>query len=278
MIREKISAFLTEDVFTGDLSTDLVFAENEEGIGQFLAKSDGIIAGLEIGQVVYDELAPGTATFTPFVNDGDKVTKGTVVATATGRVRTLLSAERVILNLMQRMSAIATATHNHVEALNDPTIRIVDTRKTLPGLRIFDKKAVKIGGGANHRFGLYDGVMLKDNHIAYAGGIKPAVEKVREGLGHMVKIEVEIESREQLLEAIDANADVIMFDNRTPEEVREFVALTPAHIITEISGGINLDNIANYAGTGAKYISIGSITNAPTLFDISYNSSFAKLK
>ncbi|MFZ2802497.1 MAG: carboxylating nicotinate-nucleotide diphosphorylase, partial [Lactococcus chungangensis] len=158
------------------------------------------------------------------------------------------------------------------QTLNDATIKICDTRKTAPGLRYFDKLAVKIGGGFNHRSGLYDGVMLKDNHIAYAGSISKAVEKVRQQIGQMVKIEVEIETEAQLLEAIDAKADIIMFDNRTPEQVAAWTKLVPETILTEISGGITLDNLADYAHTGADYLSLGALTHSVIAFDISFNS------
>lgn len=268
---EKIKEFLIEDIGTGDLSSDLVFAETEQSEGIFLAKSDGIICGLDIPQAVYDLL--GGATFSPLKKDGESVKKGEQIGVATGPIRQLLTGERTILNLMQRMSGIATQTNTAVTLLNDPSIRICDTRKTAPGLRIFDKYAVRAGGGFNHRIGLYDGVMLKDNHIAYAGGIPQAVAKVREQLGHMVKIEVEIETRRELEEAIQAGADVIMFDNRSPREVKEFQAIVPEHITTEISGGITLANIADYQGTGADYLSLGFLTNSVTALDISFNST-----
>jgi nicotinate-nucleotide pyrophosphorylase (carboxylating) len=270
--QEKIKAFLIEDIGTGDLSADLIFDKDELSSGVFVAKDDGIIAGLEIVQFVYDVLG-GNADFQAQVADGDFVKKGTMIGCATGNVRTLLTGERVILNLMQRMSGIATLTHTAVATLNDATIKICDTRKTAPGLRYFDKLAVKIGGGFNHRIGLYDGVMLKDNHIAYAGSISKAVAKVREQIGQMVKIEVEIESQAQLLEAISADVDIIMLDNRTPEQVAEWTKLVPDPIKTEISGGITLDNLADYAGTGADYISLGALTHSVTAFDISFNSS-----
>ena len=270
--QEKIKSFLIEDIGTGDLSADLIFDKNEQSTGIFVAKSDGIIAGLEVAQQVYDLLGQD-ATFIPTVADGDVIKKGEIVGRATGHIRTLLTGERVILNLLQRMSGIATFTHQAIETLNDPTIKICDTRKTAPGLRYFDKLAVKIGGGVNHRVGLYDGVMIKDNHIAYAGSITKAVEKVRKQIGQMVKIEVEIETETQLREAIDAKADIIMFDNRTPEQVAAWSKLVPETILTEISGGITLDNLADYAHTGADYLSLGALTHSVVAFDISFNSS-----
>lgn len=173
---------------------------------------------------------------------------------------------------MQRMSGIASQTNFAVKQLDDSAIRICDTRKTAPGLRAFDKYAVQTGGGFNHRNGLYDGVMLKDNHIAFSGGITSAVSTVREKLGHMVKIEVETETAEQVKEAVQAGADIIMFDNRTPEEIKQLVKLVPPHITTEISGNVTLENIHRYKGSGANYLSLGSLTHSVRAFDISFNS------
>ena len=269
--KEQLKTFLIEDIGTGDLSADLIFDANEQSSGVFVAKADGIIAGLEVAQQVYDLLGQN-ATFIPAVADGASVKKGEIIGRATGHIRTLLTGERVILNLLQRMSGIATFTHTAIETLNDPTIKICDTRKTAPGLRYFDKLAVKIGGGFNHRVGLYDGVMLKDNHIAYAGSITKAVEKVRQQIGQMVKIEVEIETEAQLHEAIAAKADIIMLDNRTPEQVAAWTKLVPEGILTEISGGITLANLADYAQTGADYLSLGALTHSVLAFDISFNS------
>ncbi len=269
--KEQLKTFLIEDIGTGDLSADLIFDAHEQASGVFVAKAEGIIAGLEVAQQVYDLLSQD-ATFIPTVADGDRVKKGEIIGRGTGNIRTLLTGERVILNLLQRMSGIATFTDIAIQTLNDSTIKICDTRKTAPGLRYFDKLAVKIGGGFNHRVGLYDGVMLKDNHIAYAGSNSKAVKKVREQIGQMVKIEVEIETEAQLLEAIDAKADIIMFDNRTPEQVAAWTKLVPETILTEISGGITLDNLADYAHTGADYLSLGALTHSVLAFDISFNS------
>ncbi|MDR0880772.1 MAG: carboxylating nicotinate-nucleotide diphosphorylase [Clostridioides sp.] len=271
LARKKIEEFLNEDIGTGDLSTDLTFTETDVDEGVFLAKQDGVICGTFIPNIVYDILG-GEAHFTPSIKDGDTVKSGDIIGTAKGSVRTLLTGERVILNLMQRMGAIATITAKSIAELNDTKIRICDTRKTAPGLRLFDKYAVTQGGGYNHRVGLYDGVMLKDNHIAYAGGIEKAVKKVRDQIGQMVKIEVEVESLDEVKQAVNANADVIMFDNRSPQEVSEFMKFIPSHIVTEVSGGINLDNINSYSGCGADYISIGFLTHSVTALDISFNN------
>ncbi|MBF2478229.1 carboxylating nicotinate-nucleotide diphosphorylase [Listeria marthii] len=271
LMNQAIHAFLLEDIGQYDLSADTIFASDTIGNGVFLAKETGILCGISIPPKVY-EILGGNVQFEAYKKDGDQVTKGDIIATVSAPVRTLLSGERVILNLMQRMSGIASQTNVAIKQLDDPAIRICDTRKTAPGLRAFDKYAVQTGGGFNHRNGLYDGVMLKDNHIAFSGGITEAVATVRGKLGHMVKIEVETETPEQVKEAVQVGADIIMFDNRTPEEIAQLVKLVPAHITTEISGNITLDNINSYKGSGANYISLGSLTHSVRALDISFNS------
>ncbi|MBC2075194.1 carboxylating nicotinate-nucleotide diphosphorylase [Listeria marthii] len=271
LMNQAIHAFLLEDIGQYDLSADTIFASDTIGNGVFLAKETGILCGISIPPKVY-EILGGDVQFEAYKKDGDQVTKGDIIATVSAPVRTLLSGERVILNLMQRMSGIASQTNVAIKQLDDPAIRICDTRKTAPGLRAFDKYAVQTGGGFNHRNGLYDGVMLKDNHIAFSGGITEAVATVRRKIGHMVKIEVETETPEQVKEAVQAGADIIMFDNRTPEEIAQLVKLVPAHITTEISGNITLDNINSYKGSGANYISLGSLTHSVRALDISFNS------
>ncbi|EDO1253281.1 carboxylating nicotinate-nucleotide diphosphorylase [Listeria monocytogenes] len=271
LMNQAIQAFLLEDIGQYDLSAETVFPRDTMGEGVFLAKETGILCGISIPPKVY-ELLGGNIQFEAYKKDGDWVQKGDIIAAVTAPVRTLLSGERVILNLMQRMSGIASQTNFAVRQLDDSAIRICDTRKTAPGLRAFDKYAVQTGGGFNHRNGLYDGVMLKDNHIAFSGGITSAVSTVREKLGHMVKIEVETETAEQVKEAVQAGADIIMFDNRTPEEIKQLVKLVPPHITTEISGNVTLENIHRYKGSGANYISLGSLTHSVRAFDISFNS------
>ncbi|EAD1383733.1 TPA: carboxylating nicotinate-nucleotide diphosphorylase [Listeria monocytogenes] len=271
LMNQVIQAFLLEDIGQYDLSAETVFPRDTMGEGIFLAKETGILCGISIPPKVY-ELLGGNIQFEAYKKDGDWIQKGDIIAAVTAPVRTLLSGERVILNLMQRMSGIASQTNFAVKQLDDSAIRICDTRKTAPGLRAFDKYAVQTGGGFNHRNGLYDGVMLKDNHIAFSGGITSAVSTVREKLGHMVKIEVETETAEQVKEAVQAGADIIMFDNRTPEEIKQLVKLVPPHITTEISGNVTLENIHRYKGSGANYISLGSLTHSVRAFDISFNS------
>ena len=277
LAREYISGFLKEDVGTGDLSTDIIFGNEIRGEGYFLAKDKGIVCGTEIIDMTYSLLSDDYK-INLLKKDGDKVEKGEKIAEVQGKVSTLLTGERVILNLMQLMSGIATMGNKLVTALDDPTIKIVDTRKTYTGLRIFEKYAVTKGGCYNHRYALYDGVMLKDNHIAFAGGITKAVEKVKSQLGHMIKVEVETETREQVIEAVNAGADVIMFDNRTPGEIKELQKLVPSHIITEASGGINLDTIGSFKGCGVNIISVGSLTNGVKSLDISFLSREAVKK
>ncbi|MEH7451124.1 carboxylating nicotinate-nucleotide diphosphorylase [Gottfriedia acidiceleris] len=267
--KKMIEQFLLEDIGEGDLSSIHIFPMHERTSGKVLAKADGVIAGTDLIEITY-KLLHEDIKVTLHVKDGESVQAGQLIAEVEGPVQVLLSGERVMLNLLQRMSGIATLTSKAVETLNDEKIKLVDTRKTMPGLRLFDKYAVTCGGGANHRFGLYDAVMLKDNHIAYAGSIKNAVDSLRSKLGHMVKIEVETENKDQVLQAIEAGADVIMFDNRTPDEIKEFVKLVPETIVTEASGGITLDNLASFQNCGVKVISLGCLTHSAKALDISF--------
>ncbi|MEH6936635.1 carboxylating nicotinate-nucleotide diphosphorylase [Bacillus sp. JJ664] len=267
--KKMIEQFLLEDIGEGDVSSIHIFPMKERSIGRVVAKADGVICGTDLIAVTYKLLHEDIKVIC-HVADGEFVTQGQLIAEVEGPVQVLLSGERVMLNLLQRMSGIATLTANAVETLNDDHIKIVDTRKTMPGLRLFDKYAVTCGGGANHRFGLYDAVMLKDNHIAYAGSIKNAVEALRHKLGHMIKIEVETENEAQVREAVEAGADVIMFDNRTPEEIKQFVTLVPETIKTEASGGITLDNLASFQHCGVDVISLGCLTHSVKALDISF--------
>lgn len=275
--QDKIKEFFLEDIGERDVTAETIFPEYVKGKGVFVAKADGILSGLDIIEMGYRMLDRNVSVIY-HKKDGDKVTFGEVFAEVEGNMASLLTGERVILNMMQRMSGIATITNEAVTLLNDNTIHIVDTRKTIPGLRMFEKYAVTCGGGRNHRFGLHDGVMIKDNHIEFAGSIEKAVNRVRSSIGHMIKIEVEIETKEQLQEAIEQNVDVIMFDNRTPLEIAEWVGLVPNHIITEASGGISLENIATFRGCGVNYISLGMITHSVKALDISFNVSESKVK
>ncbi|MCO4849879.1 carboxylating nicotinate-nucleotide diphosphorylase [Bacillus vallismortis] len=266
-LKKMLNRFFLEDIGMGDLTSQSIFGE-QSCEAKIVAKSDGIFAGAAVikeGFMLLDEDVQTHLHKT----DGDILQKGEVIAALRGPAAALLSGERVILNLIQRLSGIATMTGEAVRRLDDEQIEICDTRKTTPGLRMLEKCAVKAGGGSNHRFGLYDGIMIKDNHIAACGSITEACQKARRAAGHMVKIEVEIETEEQLREAIDAGADVIMFDNCLPETVRHFVTLTPDHIKTEASGGITLETLAAFKGTGVDYLSLGFLTHSVKSLDIS---------
>ncbi|WP_339061303.1 carboxylating nicotinate-nucleotide diphosphorylase [Tepidibacillus marianensis] len=259
-----------EDIGERDITSETIFSTDGTSCGHFLVKEDGVISGLPIIKEAYHLFDPSIKV-TFYKKDGDIVKSGEVIAKACGSISHLLSGERVILNLLQRMSGIATMTHRTEKVLNSSHTRICDTRKTTPGLRMLEKYAVRCGGGFNHRLGLYDGVMIKDNHIAYAGNITKAVQKVREQLGHMVKVEVEIETKEELLEAIEANVDVILLDNCTASQIKELISYVPKSIVTEASGGITLENIADYRDTGVDYISLGMLTHSIHALDISFN-------
>lgn len=269
-VRKALESFFLEDIGEKDVTSQLIFPDNLRAKGTFLAKETGVFVGTAVIEQGF-RLLDDSIQITLHKKDGDFVEKGEILASVEGPIASLLTAERVILNIIQRMSGIATMTRKAVLALESDHTRICDTRKTMPGLRMFDKYAVVCGGGYNHRFGLYDGVMIKDNHIAFAGSITKAVTSVKEKLGHMVKVEVETETEEQVREAIAAGADIIMFDNRTPEEVREFSKIVPSTIVTEASGGITIENLSNYGGTGVDYISLGLLTHSVKALDISFN-------
>ncbi|RPK05583.1 Quinolinate phosphoribosyltransferase [Bacillus subtilis] len=251
----------------GDLTSQAIFRE-QSCEAEIVAKSDGIFAGAAVIKEGFALLDENVQTIL-HKSDGDILRKGEGIAVLRGPAAALLSGERVVLNLIQRMSGIATMTMEAVRRLDDEQIKICDTRKTTPGLRMLEKYAVRAGGGYNHRFGLYDGIMIKDNHIAACGSILEACKKARQAAGHMVNIEVEIETEEQLLEAIEAGADVIMFDNCPPDTVRHFANLTPNHIKTEASGGITLESLPAFKGTGVNYISLGFLTHSVKSLDIS---------
>lgn len=262
-----LEQFFLEDIGDRDVSSQ-IFAHRELGQVVFIAKEEGIFCGEDVIQTGYAVLDPAIRLDTN-VKDGKRVERGQRLAIASGPIESLLKGERVILNLVQRMSGIATKTGKAVETLRGTKAKVCDTRKTTPGLRMLEKYAVRCGGGYNHRYGLYDGAMVKDNHIAFAGSIKKAVQAIRESAGHMINIEVETETKKQVIEAVEAKADVIMFDNRSPEDIREWVKLVPEGIITEASGGITMDNLREYGETGVDYISLGFLTHSISSFDIS---------
>jgi nicotinate-nucleotide pyrophosphorylase (carboxylating) len=269
----KIGDFLAEDLGRGDITTQSTVPPEARGTGRFLAKESLVICGIEVAEAVFAHLDPDNPEIETVFNDGDEVEAGTVFATLKGYADVLLAGERVALNLIQRLSGIATLTRQYVEAINGTKAKIVDTRKTTPGLRMLEKYAVTIGGGKNHRFGLDDGVLIKDNHIALAGGVKAAVRAAKEKIGHLHKVEVEITNWAQLREAIEAGADIVMLDNQTPEEAAKLVEmshdLNPA-VLIEASGNMNLETVRNYAEAGVDLISVGKITHSARAVDISF--------
>lgn len=267
-LRLLLEQFFLEDIGDRDVSSELIFGEEEQGEIVFLAKEDGVFCGADILLTGFP-LLDSSIDIDLIARDGGQIRAGQTLARVNGPVHSLLKGERVILNLLQRMSGIATRTNEAVQLMAGSRTRITDTRKTTPGLRMLEKYAVRTGGGFNHRYGLYDAVMIKDNHISFAGSISNAVEAVRSRLGHMVKIEVETETKEQVLEAVKVKADVIMFDNRSPKEIREWLPLVPEGITTEASGGITMETLAAYGETDVDYISLGFLTHSVKSLDIS---------
>ncbi|MCM3292669.1 carboxylating nicotinate-nucleotide diphosphorylase [Paenibacillus sp. MER 180] len=266
-LRRLLESFYAEDIGSGDQTSSFLF-DGEQCEAVIKSKAAGLLAGTDVITEGFRLMSEGIQISLQ-KRDGDSLSKGEPIAVLQGPAGAMLTGERVVLNLLQRMSAIATQTRQAIRLLDDEHTRICDTRKTMPGLRMLDKYAVRVGGGYNHRFGLYDGIMIKDNHIAACGSITEAVRRARSYAGHMIRIEVEIESEAQLLEAIAAQADVIMFDNRSPEEVKHFASLTPGSIITEASGGITFNTLHQYRGTGVNYISLGFLTHSVHSLDIS---------
>ena len=267
-LQTMLKQFFNEDIGDGDLSSELLFSPSDKGSFTFYAKESGIFCGAEIIQAGFT-LLDSSLKVSLLKLDGEKIEKGDELAIIEGTLQSLLSGERVILNLVQRMSSIATNASKAMELIAGTNAKICDTRKTIPGLRMLDKYAVRTGGAFNHRSGLYDCIMLKDNHIAFAGSISKAVNTAKVKIGHTVKIEVEIETKEQLIEAVEAGADIIMFDNRSPEEIRSWLPLVPSHIITEASGGITFDNLRDFAESGVDIISLGALTHSVKALDIS---------
>ncbi|WP_301109806.1 carboxylating nicotinate-nucleotide diphosphorylase [Sporosarcina sp.] len=270
-----LRSFFEEDIGDGDLSASTLFPADALGEMNIVAKEPGVFCGADIIREGFHLLNPSIEVVSLFA-DGEPMENMQLLAKVKGPVRDLLAAERVILNCIQRMSAIASQTAVLVNLLEGTDAKVCDTRKTAPGLRMLDKYAVRAGGGFNHRNGLYDAVMLKDNHLAYAGSITKAVEQLRSRLGHTVKIEVEIESLEQLEEAVQAGADIIMFDNRTPDQIQAWLSIVPEHIITEASGMITEETITSYGKTGIDYISVGALTHSVIAKDISANIHIKK--
>lgn len=263
-----IERALAEDVGDGDVTTLCTIPEGAVTRGVFLVKAPGVVAGLEVAARVFTQV-DARVGFRSHLADGQAVQPKTIVATVQGPARALLIAERTALNFLQRMSGIATATRRYVEAIQSTQAVILDTRKTVPGLRLLDKWAVRLGGGQNHRIGLYDMVLIKDNHIAAVGGIAEAVRRVREGDARQRPIEVEVKNLVELQEALALKPDRILLDNMSLDEMREAVKQTGGRIPLEASGGVNLESVAAIAGTGVDYISVGALTHSVIALDIS---------
>lgn len=265
---ELVGRALAEDLGTaGDLTSDACIPEDANAKAELVARSQGVLAGLEVGAYVFQSIDPASA-FVAMTGDGDRVWAGQTIATVAGLARSLLRAERTALNILGRMSGVATATSRFVAAVEGTGARISDTRKTMPGMRLLDKYSVSMGGGVNHRLGLYDAVLIKDNHIAAIGSIEAAVHEARVRVGPEVMIEVEVETLEQLKEALGTEADRVLLDNMGVETLRLAVEMTDGRLVTEASGGVTLDNVRSIALTGVDVISVGWITHSAPQMDI----------
>jgi nicotinate-nucleotide pyrophosphorylase (carboxylating) len=266
--KDLIDIGLREDIGPGDITTDNLVDSELTGRGIIIAKEPLILAGLQTACQVFEQLDPTTVSMTDF-EDGAAVETGQTVLTLEGRLHVLLKGERTALNFLQRLSGIATHVQRHVDALGSSSVRLVDTRKTAPGWRVLEKYAVRMGGAFNHRVGLYDGVLIKDNHIAVCGGIIEAVKRIRSTLSHLMKIEVETSDMTQIEQALTAGADVIMLDNMDIPQIREAVSFIDKRAIVEVSGGVTLKTLVELADTGVDIISVGALTHQARSVDLS---------
>jgi nicotinate-nucleotide pyrophosphorylase (carboxylating) len=269
-----IQAALREDISNEDVSTNAVMPEYKKGVVELLCKQDGVIAGLQVFARVFTLLDAETKVEL-FVKDGDKVAKGQLLGKVTGDIRVLLSGERTALNYLQRMSGIATYTRKVADLLAGSHTKLLDTRKTTPNMRIFEKYAVRVGGGHNHRYNLSDGILLKDNHIGAAGGVKQAVQMAKEYASFVRKIEIEVETLDQLREALDAGADIVMLDNMDTETMKQAVKMAKGRAETECSGNITAENIARIKDIGVDYVSSGALTHSAPILDLSLKNLHA---
>jgi nicotinate-nucleotide pyrophosphorylase (carboxylating) len=268
LVVRAVSRALAEDLGTaGDITTDATILAGTHAHATFGARKPGVIAGLDVAKAAFHALDKAV-TFTPLVRDGDSVGEGAVVARVSGNARALLTAERVALNFLCHMSGVATLTRKYVDKIEGTRAHILDTRKTTPGLRAFEKYAVRCGGGRNHRHGLFDAVLIKDNHIVAAGGVGPAIEAAREHAGHMVKIEVEVTSLIELHAALQHEVDVVMLDNMSLDLLREAVRRVGSKALTEASGGVSLETVRAIAETGVDFISVGALTHSAPILDL----------
>ncbi|MEA2499875.1 MAG: hypothetical protein QOH26_2280 [Actinomycetota bacterium] len=266
-IREHVRRFLAEDIGRGDHTTSSVVPGSAHGKARIETREGAVIAGLDVARACFEEL--GQIEWEPLVGDGDRVEAGEVLVRIEGPLSVILTAERTALNLLQRLSAVATVSARFVDAIAGTSARIVDTRKTTPGLRLFEKYAVRCGGAANHRFGLDDGILIKDNHITAAGGVTEAVERARRGVPHGLKVEVEVTDLHELDEALAAGADAVLLDNMTPEMVRDAVKRAGGKVLLEASGGMSLATVRSYAEAGVDLISVGALTHSAPSIDLS---------
>jgi len=267
-IDDLIEIALKEDIGPTDITTDNLVEPELEGIGVTIAKESLVVAGLEIAKRVFQSLDP-EIVYKPEFKDGDTLEKGGTIFQVSGKLNALLKGERTALNFLQRLSGIATNVRSYVDKLEKYSVRLVDTRKTTPGLRFLEKYAVRVGGAFNHRMGLYDGVLIKDNHIAACGGITASIERIRSKISHLVKVEVEVSTIDEVREAITAGADVIMLDNMSIKLIKESVTLIGGRVIVEASGGVTKDNIVRLADIGVDLISVGAFTHSARSMDIS---------
>jgi nicotinate-nucleotide pyrophosphorylase (carboxylating) len=272
LIDKLIDLGFTEDIGDGDHTTLCSIPETAIGQSQLLIKDEGILAGVEVAKKVLNRFDP-VLQVDVFINDGARVKPGDIVLTVSGRVQSILQAERLVLNIMQRMSGIATITNQYVKLLDGTNAKVLDTRKTTPGMRMLEKEAVKIGGGVNHRIGLFDMILLKDNHVDFAGGIENAINGAHRYLkekNKQLKIEIEVRNFDELREALRIGGiDRIMLDNFTPKQTREAVEIVNGQVELESSGGITMDTIREYAETGVDYISVGALTHSVKSLDMS---------
>jgi len=268
LVEDAVRAALLEDLGrAGDITTNATIPAARQARAVIAARQPGIVAGLDLAKAAFRLLDPALS-FETRIADGAAVTSGAILATIEGPARALLSAERVALNFLGRLSGIATLTSRYVAAVAHTKARIVCTRKTTPGLRTFEKYAVLCGGGFNHRFGLDDAILIKDNHIAVAGGIIPALHTVKAAIGHLVKIEIEVDTLDQLDEVLTEGADVVLLDNMTPAQLREAVARVKGRLLTEASGGVTLETVAAIAESGVDMISVGALTHSAKVLDV----------
>jgi nicotinate-nucleotide pyrophosphorylase (carboxylating) len=269
VVARAVAVALREDLDdAGDITTDAIVPAEANGEAAIVAREAGVIAGLDLAEAAFKALDPA-ACFTRIIQDGGKVAAGGRIATVSGKTRALLTAERTALNFLGRLSGIATLTADYVAAVEGTGARIACTRKTTPGLRALEKYAVRAGGGVNHRFGLYDAVLVKDNHIAAAGGLRQALERLSARRGHMVRVEVEVDRLDQLKQALEFPIDAVLLDNMDVETLRQAVKLVGGRVATEASGGVTLNTVRNIAETGVDLISVGALTHSPRNLDSS---------